>query len=218
MNDAEAILAGGHAPTAEEVAKLAKKCARERQHEVACSLLRHRIKMDENGGSQGRGVEAIKHGRKQGLPAGDRRATGQSGPAPVMEAIKHFFSERDQFAKHSGIELVSVAPGRAQAKMVLCQHHWNGVDLAHGGAIFTLADFAFAAASNSHGTIAVAINVSISFLKAASTGTLWADAREVSLNPKLGSYTVDVKDDAGQLVAVFQGLAYRKKDKLPIRS
>jgi acyl-CoA thioesterase len=102
--------------------------------------------------------------------------------------------------------------------MVLHPHHWNGVDLAHGGAIFTLADFAFAAASNSHGTIAVAINVSISFLKAASTGTLWADAREVSLNPKLGSYTVDVKDDAGQLVAVFQGLAYRKKDKLPIQS
>ena len=55
-------------------------------------------------------------------------------------------------------------------------------------------------------------------MTAVSTGTLWADAREVSLNPKLGSYTIDVKDDAGQLVAVFQGLAYRKKDKLPIQS
>jgi acyl-CoA thioesterase len=135
-----------------------------------------------------------------------------------MEAIKQFFSEHDQFAKHNGIELLSVAPGQARAKMLLQPQHRNGVDLAHGGAIFTLADFAFAAASNSHGTIAVAINVSISFLKAASTGTLWADAREVSLNPRLGSYTVDVKDDAGQLVAVFQGLAYRKQDNLPIRS
>ena len=135
-----------------------------------------------------------------------------------MKSIKRFFSERDQFAKHSGIELVSVAPGRAQVKMVLEPHHLNGVNLAHGGAIFTLADFAFAVASNSHGTLAVAINVSITFMKAVSTGTLWADAREVSLNPKLGSYTIDVKDDAGHLVAVFQGLAYRKKDKLPIQS
>jgi len=135
-----------------------------------------------------------------------------------MKSIKRFFSERDQFAKHNGIELVSVAPGRAQVKMVLEPHHLNGVNLAHGGAIFTLADFAFAVASNSHGTLAVAINVSITFMKAVSTGTLWADAREVSLNPKLGSYTIDVKDDAGQLVAVFQGLAYRKQDKLPIQS
>lgn len=135
-----------------------------------------------------------------------------------MEAIRRFFSERDQFAKHNGIELVSVAPGWAQVKMVLQPHHLNGVDLAHGGAIFTLADFAFAVASNSHGTLAVAINVSVSFLKAVRAGTLFAEAREVSLNPRLGSYTVDVKDDTGQLVAVFQGLAYRKPDKLPIQS
>jgi acyl-CoA thioesterase len=133
-----------------------------------------------------------------------------------MEAIRRFFSERDQFAKHNGIELVSAAPGQARVKMTLQPHHLNGVDLAHGGAIFTLADFAFAVASNSHGTLAVAINVSITFMQAARSGTLWADAREVSLNPKLGSYTIDVKDDAGQLVAVFQGLAYRKPDPLPI--
>ena len=156
--------------------------------------------------------------RKQGLPPAQLPAKWRFRLAPVMEALKHFFSERDQFAKHNGIELISVAPGRAQVKMMLHPHHLNGVDLVHGGAIFTLADFAFAVASNSHGTLAVAINVSISFLKAASTGTLWADAREVSLNPKLGSYTVEVKDDAGQLVAVFQGLAYRKPDKLPIQS
>jgi acyl-CoA thioesterase len=91
----------------------------------------------------------------------------------------------------------------------------NGLGTVHGGAIFTLADFAFAAACNSHGTVAVALNVSITFMKAATTGTLWADAREVSKNFKVGSYAVEVKDDQGELVAQFQGLAYRKKDKLP---
>ena len=52
-------------------------------------------------------------------------------------------------------------------------------------------------------------------MKAARTGTLWAEAREVSKNFKVGSYLVEVKDDQGDLVAQFQGLAYRKKDKLP---
>ena len=63
--------------------------------------------------------------------------------------------------------------------------HLNGYRTVQGGAIFTLADFAFAAASNAHGTVAVAINVSINFLKAGTTGTLQAEAREVARNPKL---------------------------------
>ena len=79
-----------------------------------------------------------------------------------------------------------------------------------GGAIFTLADFAFAAAANSHGNISVAINANIAFMKAARTGTLWAEAREISKNFKLGSYTVEIKDDQDDLVALFQGMAYRK--------
>jgi acyl-CoA thioesterase len=131
-----------------------------------------------------------------------------------MEAIRKFF-ERDQFAKHAGIELLAVEPGRATARMALRPTHWNGIDVAHGGAIFTLADFVFAAASNSHGTVAVAVNVSISFLKAVSTGTLTAEAREMSRSFKLGSYLVEVKDEQGELIALFQGMAYRKQDKIP---
>jgi acyl-CoA thioesterase len=100
--------------------------------------------------------------------------------------------------------------------MTLHPHHLNALKTVQGGAIFTLADFTFAVACNSHGTLAVALNVSITFMKAATTGTLWAEAREISKNFKVGTYTVDVKDDAGDLVAQFQGLAYRKKDKLPV--
>jgi acyl-CoA thioesterase len=61
----------------------------------------------------------------------------------------------------------------------------------------------------------VAVNVSITFMKAARTGTLWAEARELSKNFKLGSYTVEVKDDEGDLIALFQGLVYRKSEKIP---
>jgi acyl-CoA thioesterase len=130
----------------------------------------------------------------------------------TMEDIEQIL-EKDRFAAHCGIELLSVSAGQARARMTLRPDHLNGLGSVQGGAIFTLADFAFAAASNSHGPAAVAINVSISFMKAARTGTLWAEAREVSKNFKLGSYTVEVKDDAGDLVALFQGMAYRKSEK-----
>jgi acyl-CoA thioesterase len=130
-----------------------------------------------------------------------------------MKDLLHWF-KKDQFAARSDIELISVSPGQARAKMSLSPHHWNSLGIVMGGAIFTLADFAFAAASNSHGTVAVAVNASITFLKAAKAGTLWAEAREISKNFKLGSYTVEIKDDNGDLVALFQGMAYRKTDKL----
>ena len=120
----------------------------------------------------------------------------------------------DRFAQRAGVELLSISIGHAKAKMAIQPHHLNGLGSVHGGAIFTLADFTFAAAANSHGTVAVAINASVTFMKAAASGTLWAEAKELSKNFKIGVYTVEVRDDRGELVAEFQGLAYRKKDKL----
>jgi len=131
------------------------------------------------------------------------------------DAVKCYF-KNDRYAELSNIELLTAAPGQATAKMTLHPHHLNGLGTVHGGAIFTLADFTFAVAANSHGTMAVLINGSGTFMKAALTGTLWAEAWELSKNHKLGTYTVAIKDDAGDLVAQFQGLAYRKKDRLPV--
>jgi acyl-CoA thioesterase len=127
-----------------------------------------------------------------------------------MRPIKEFF-KNDRFAAHAGIELLEVAEGYAKAKMPIEDHHLNGINVVHGGAIFTLADLVFAAASNSHGTVAVAINASIWYVKAAMEGTLIAEAREVSLNPKLATYAIEVTDDAGQIIATFEGMVYRKK-------
>jgi acyl-CoA thioesterase len=131
-----------------------------------------------------------------------------------MKALAEYL-KKDQFIQHCDIELLEVAPGHACAKMILHPHHFNALGTVQGGAIFTLADYTFAAASNSHGSVAVGINVNITYMKAATAGTLWAEGREVSKNFKLGSYTVEVKDDEGDLVALFQGLAYRKKERVP---
>ena len=123
------------------------------------------------------------------------------------------FMQKDKFARHTGIDLLEMSPGKAKARMKIRAEHKNGMDVVHGGAIFTLADLVFAAASNSHDIPALAINVSISYLKKVTSGTLTAQATEVSLNPRLGSYTVEVTDENRELVAIFQGMVYRKTEK-----
>jgi len=127
-----------------------------------------------------------------------------------MEETLDFFRQNDQFARHNGIELVTAKPGWAQVKMVIQPFHFNGAKTVHGGAIFTLADFAFAIAANAHGQLAMGINTSTSFIKAAHSGTLYGEAQEIARNRRLGNYQVKITDDQQQLIALFQGTAYRK--------
>jgi len=130
-----------------------------------------------------------------------------------MDNIIKFF-KNDRFAEYVGIELMEVTPGKAKVRLKIRPEHLNGVDVVHGGTIFTLADFAFAVASNSHGTIALGINASISYLKAARGGELTAEAVEVARNTKLATYQINITDEKNDLIAVFQGTVYRKKDKI----
>lgn len=126
---------------------------------------------------------------------------------------KQFFYEQDAYAKHTGIEIVVVEPGYCKALMPIKDFHLNGVKTVHGGAIFTLADYAFALASNSHGQIAVNINASISYVTAVKSGVLLAEAKEASLNPKLGNYIINITNEQNEVIAIFHGTAYRKKDR-----
>ena len=130
-----------------------------------------------------------------------------------MIEIKKFF-KKGKFAEYVGIELLEVEKGKAKSKLEIKEVHLNGIGTVHGGAIFTLADFTFAVAANSYGVTTVAINANISFMKAARTGTLFAEAEEISINPKLGTYTITVTDDNGEIIAIFQGMAYKKRHKI----
>lgn len=129
-----------------------------------------------------------------------------------MDEIANYIRANDRFAAHNGMELIEMSAGRAVARLVLQPHHLNGIGTAHGGAIFTLGDLALAAASNADGTVAMGINVSIQYIKAARGGTLTATARETSRGHRLATYTIDITDDAGDTVAILQGMVYRKPD------
>jgi acyl-CoA thioesterase len=127
--------------------------------------------------------------------------------------LEEFFSKNDRFAKANGMIIEDIDTGYASVSMVVKEQHLNGADVCHGGAIFSLADYAFAIASNSHGTLALGINASINFINGAKEGDrLIAIAKEIDKNHKLGSYNVDVKIDNGKTIATFTGMVY-KKDK-----
>ena len=125
---------------------------------------------------------------------------------------------KDRFAEANGIELVEVRPGCATAQMTVDRQHLNCLDMVHGGALFTLASVAFFAACNAAGNAAVGINLSISYLKPAPTGTLRAEAEEVARSRKLSTCTVRVTDRNGELVAMFHGTAYIKNEPFPPES
>ncbi len=121
------------------------------------------------------------------------------------------FLKKDQFAALLGIELLEAENGCAKTRLEIREKHLNAMDTVHGGAIFSLADLTLAAASNSYGKMAVAINVAISFSKAARKGTLYAEAKELSRNRKIANYTVTITDSDDELIASAQGMVYFKK-------
>jgi acyl-CoA thioesterase len=122
---------------------------------------------------------------------------------------------KDTYAKLSGIVLDELSEGHAMASVTIGPDHCNGAGMVHGGFVFTLADFAFAAAVNSHDRIAVAITVSISYLRATHGKRLIAEATEISRSRSVANCTVNVTDDTGALIAVFQGTAFVKQDVIP---
>ena len=130
-----------------------------------------------------------------------------------IEKLKNFF-KNDRFAASSGIEIEEASLGYCKASMKIEDKHLNAANVVQGGAIFTLADFAFAVASNSHGQLSLAINVNITFLKGKSTGILYAIAREISDPKRIGAYEVDVTDENGDLISRFNGIVYRKSETL----
>ena len=133
----------------------------------------------------------------------------------VLEGISKRVKE-EPFAQHVGMELKDIGPGHSVVEMTLRPEMENILGMIHGGAIFALIDEAFETASNSHGTVAVALNMNITYISSPPMGSLLrAEAREISLTRRTASYLINVTDAHEQLVATCQALVYRKEEKLP---
>ncbi len=125
--------------------------------------------------------------------------------------------EDEPYARFLGIKIIDLKKGYSLVTMKSKKDYDNIFKITHGGAIFSLLDVAFGSAVNSYGTVAVALNVSINYLKSACAGDiLTAEAREVSRSNRIASYNITVKDEtSGEIIASAQTVAYLKNEKLP---
>jgi acyl-CoA thioesterase len=131
-------------------------------------------------------------------------------PQAVAEKVRDVMLADDAASRMLGMQVVEVAPGRAVATMTVRADMLNGFAICHGGLIATLADSAFAFACNSRNALTVASGFGIDILKSAQLNdVLTATAEETSLAGRTGLYDITVKNQNGDLIAVFRGRSYR---------
>ena len=134
------------------------------------------------------------------------------------KVIPSIFREvaNESYAQKLGLTLISLEPGHAVVEMPPREDVSNILGMTHGGAIYSLIDEAFQASGNSHGTVALALNMAVTYHRPPGReSTLRAESREIHRSPKTATYEIKVTDDKNNLIASCLALAYRKGDKLP---
>jgi acyl-CoA thioesterase len=124
-----------------------------------------------------------------------------------QEKIQGFF-EQDHFAKTLGVRLETAKPDYAVCSLPIQQSIINALGGVHGGAIFSLADYAFGIAANGCGRETVSLDGSISYFRPAKGNILYAEAKKLSQTRTLAFYQVRIYDDCGTDVASMQMTGY----------
>ena len=127
----------------------------------------------------------------------------------TLEEVHDYFQSNDGLANHLNVTVDEVSESHAIASMPLAQHHKNGLDTVHGGAIFALADITFGAACAGAGLCCVSAQSSVSFLDAGRVGPVRAEARLIRGGKVLMVYSVTVFDGENKLMAQGQITGYR---------
>ncbi len=130
----------------------------------------------------------------------------------IEKAVEH-----EALAKTFKIELMELETGRSVVEMDYRPETMSNIyERAHGGAIYALIDEAFETAGQTHGTIAVALNVNVTYIASPPDGArLRAEAREISCTKKTAVYDITVSGPDQQIIATCQALAYRTGKTIP---
>lgn len=124
--------------------------------------------------------------------------------------------ENEAYARKLGMRLVKLEPGHAIVEMAPQKDTTNIFGMTHGGVIFSLIDEAFQVSCNSHGTVAVALSMTINYHHPPHRkSALRAESKEIHRSKKTATYEITVTDEKRRLIASCLALAYRKGDKLP---
>ena len=130
----------------------------------------------------------------------------------IMRAVKE-----EPLARQFNMELVELATGRSVVEMTYDPDRMNNLyHRAHGGALYALIDEAFETAGQTHGTIAVAMNVNVTYMASPDPGArLRAEALEIKRTKRTAAYDIRVFDENRQLLATCQALAFRTGKPIP---
>jgi acyl-CoA thioesterase len=133
----------------------------------------------------------------------------------LKDSLKSTFDKvntDDTFSRRIGVKLIELLPGFARATLPITDETTNIYQMAHGGAIFSVADQACEAAGNSYGEPAVALQQNIHFLAAGKSGDfLEATARVTHRSSRIGLIEFEVKNREGRLMAIGQQVIYFRK-------
>lgn len=130
----------------------------------------------------------------------------------ILKSIFDKVNTDDTFSRRIGVKLIELLPGFARATLPITDESTNIYQMAHGGAIFSVADQACEAAGNSYGEPAVALQQNIHFLAAGKSGDfLEATARVTHRSNRIGLIEFEVKNREGLLMAIGQQVIYFKK-------
>lgn len=132
------------------------------------------------------------------------------GNFKTIEEAREYFS-CDRFATENGMTLEEIDSNHSLCSMEISERHKNAYGGVMGGAIFTLADFAFAALTNDRENVTVAQQVSINYLSAPKGSRLVAKASYKKDGRNSSVVNVDVTDDTGRDVAQFVGTGFKLK-------
>ena len=125
-----------------------------------------------------------------------------------LEQARETF-KNDRFATNNGVYISELTDEKCVCRMDITDDHRNALGGIMGGAIFTLADFAFAVASNNDHSPTVALDVNIHFLSASKGNSLTATAKKVKSGRTTSVFEIKVTDDVGKDVALFIGTGYK---------
>ncbi len=133
------------------------------------------------------------------------------GSFRTLEEARAYF-QNDRFASSNGMTLDELTEEGCTCSVTLRPEHYNALGGVMGGVIFTLADFAFAVASNRDHSPTVALDVNIHFLSAAKGERLTAAARRVKSGRTTSVWEITVTDDLDRTVALFVGTGYKQQE------
>jgi len=133
-------------------------------------------------------------------------------PKDKLKAIFDKVNHEDTFSQRIGLKLIELQPGFARATLPITGETINIYQMAHGGAIFSLADQACEAAGNSFGERAIALQQNIHFLTAGKSGDfLEATAKVIHQSKRIGLIEFEVRNQEAVLIATGQQVIYFQK-------